>query len=229
MKKIILLPLFVFIFTLLHSQTQSKKKVCEKQIYYGGTEICLPKITGKTECYSLPILQEFVSYILASNSMDIMGVYLSDETYNEIEYLDAIPFDGVILVYAQKNMKYVKGNVNDLNQVAKMMKKHFAQLDSSLDDVTIFDDLIKFGKPVLLSDYSPNKNVQSFKLLTYMKYGQDDYVNICIMNMMIVKEKLITLAYYDMYKDKSSLEAAKAMNDYIVLRFLEENIDVGNN
>ena len=44
------------------------------------------------------------------------------------------------------------------------------------------------------------------------------------MNMMIVKEKLITLAYYDMYKDKSSLDAAKAMNDYIVLRFQEENI-----
>jgi len=61
--------------------------------------------------------------------------------------------------------------------------------------------------------------------LTYAQADNEEYVGLSIMNMVMVKEKLITLVCYYNYAGKDSMVKAKAKNDYIVLSFLSANQD----
>lgn len=223
MRKIILLVSFFLVFSLLSSQNLIKKIECVKQIYYGDSEICLPKIAGMTECYSVPIVQKKVSRVIDDRGMLVMGFYLTNEIYEKIDILDEIPFDGFFLIYAQENMKNIKGGIKDLEKVANLMKSSYIEFDWELDDIIIDNKMINVGKPVLLDNYSPSNEIHSFVGLTYSEMNGINYVGLSIMNMMIIKEKLITLVYYYKYEDKSSIVNAKSINDYIVLRFLYEN------
>lgn len=223
MKKISLLLLSAFTFSLLHSQTETEKSNCENLYYYGGTEICLPKFMGKTECYSESIIKETLHYLLGDNGMSIMGFYLPDDIYEKLYDFDRIPFNGVFVIYAQENMKYVTGDEKQLDIVATMMKSTFPEIHIDINDFLSDKVLAKYDKPVLLDNYSPNAKARSLVLMSYLDNGDNNYISVIVMNMMILKKKLITLGYYDIYKDNSSIEKARAMNDYIVLRFLSEN------
>lgn len=223
MKKLIFILSFIFSFTLLCSQVENNKPGCEKTYYYGGTEICLPEFIDKKECYSHPIIKETVSYLLGDNGMCIMGFYIPEKTYEKFYYIDAIPFNGVFVVYAQENMKYVTGDEEQLEKVSTMIKNSFPESHIDVNNFIADKTIARYDKPVLLDYYSPNSKARSFMLMSYLSDGINDYINTSIMNMIMIKEKLITLVYYDIYENEESIKKIKSKNDYVVLRFLDEN------
>ena len=221
MKKLSsILVLFVYFIPLVAQNNSAK---CEMYEYYGETRICLPKIAGMTECYSAPIVKRKASRVFNGRGMVNLGFYLPNEIYEKIDILDEIPFDGFFLIYGQENMKNIKGDVKDLDKVAEIMKNTFYEIEWDLDDVEIENKLINVGKPVLLEIYSPHERVRSFIGLTYGRADNEEYIGLSIMNMVIIKEKLITVTFYQYYKDEESVNKARAKNDYIVLRLLDEN------
>lgn len=223
MKKTLLIFPFIFSFALLYSQGENNKSGCEKTYYYGDTEICLPEFIDKKECYSHPIVKETVSYLLGDKGMCIMGFYLPEKTYENLYNIDAIPFNGVFVVYAQENMKYATGDEDQLEKVSTMIKNSFPESHIDINDFIADKTIARYDKPVLLDYYSPNSKARSIMLMSYLSDGTNNYINTSIMNMMIIKGKLITLVYYDIYKNKESIIKTKSKNDYVILRFLDEN------
>lgn len=198
-------------------------QVKRTNVYFGETKIALPKIAAMTECYAEPVVKLKASRVFNGRGMSILGLYLPDAIYKKIDILDAIPFDGYFLLYGQENMKNVKGNIQDLRKVAKIMRESFGKLEWDIDDITIEDKLINIGKPVLIEEYSLKNEVVSFIGLTYCQADGVEYIGMSIMNMMNIKGKLLTMTGYFNYRNKDSIEKAKAKNDYAVLRFLDEN------
>ena len=222
-KTTILSIVFILASAFIFAQNKNSKIKCDKYANFGETELCLPKIAGMTECYSIPIVKKKASRLLSGRGMLVLAFYLPNQIYEKIDVLDEIPFEGFFFAYGQENMKNVKGSNKDLDKVVQVMKNSFSEIEWNLDDLTIDDKLINVGKPVLLETYSPHNSARTIVGLTYTKADDEEYIGLSIMNMMIIKEKLIMLTGYYIYKDKNSIIKAKSKNDYFVLRFLDEN------
>lgn len=84
---------------------------CSRTAYFGGVGICLPKISGKVECYSNPDLRSsFDEFAFPGNSL--IGFYLREYDYNNIYSVDG--FDD-----------YIQLSVVDQCCVQPISAKHF--------------------------------------------------------------------------------------------------------
>ncbi len=213
-----------------HNQTPTTTKPSSAQqskgyAYYGETKISLPKIAGMTECYSNSKIKQKYNYVFNDKNTIYLAFYLPNEIYQWIDIIDEITFDGYFFIYGQENMKNTKGNVDDLDKMAKIMEKSLLE-EWDLDEITIKDKPINTGKPILLDSYSPSKKARSFVTLTYLNAGDAEHINLTILNLIIIKGKLITLTYCKDYSGEDSIDKAKSKNDYSVLRLLDENVDL---
>jgi len=197
---------------------------CLKEVSFGDMDFCLPGIEGMTECYSSPKVKERAdAFNYEGNS--ILGYYLNNETYQQMESLDSISYDDYAQVYVTNNLKGIKVGQAELEQMANTMGSDFIQenwsdmqrkLEHSYDDLSI-------GTPVLVENYSPHSKVKSFVMISKIKTQKEEAVMLMTLNIVEMKERLIWLAYYKFYDGEESIKAAKTRNDYIIGRLMEVN------
>jgi hypothetical protein len=79
------------------------------------------------------------------------------------------------------------------------------------------------GKPLLLEKYSPHPNVRTMILL--IKYtneaGETNVVS--AVDCILIKNRLVTLAYYMTYSGGKTIDIIKEKNDATVRRLMEIN------
>ena len=200
------------------------QKDCVKEVSFGDIDFCLPGIEGMTECYSSPKVKERAdAFNYEGNS--ILGYYLNNETFQQMENLDTISYDDYAQVYVTNNLKGIKVGQAELDQMANTMGSDFIQenwsdmqkkLEHSYDDLSI-------GTPVLVESYSPHSKVKSFVMLSKIKTNKEEAVMLMNLNIIEMKERLIWLAYYKFYEGEESIKQAKSKNDHIIKRLMEVN------
>ena len=80
------------------------------------------------------------------------------------------------------------------------------------------------GQPAILQKYSPQPNVLTMIIL--MKYRQENGAESTVVsaaNCILVKKRLLNMAYYMAYQNASTIDALKQRNDAAVKAFMAAN------
>lgn len=203
---------------------KSNTSNCNHAVTFGDIDICLPDIDGMTECYDLTkvkILTDKYEYV----GNTVLAFYLNNETFKKVDILDQLVYDDYIKIYAAKSLKNKRISQSDLDKMADLfetgfLKENWEELKSK---ILKGHSNISLGRPVLLESYSPHKNIKTSVIIA--KYEMNGYENVmvCTANIILIKNRMINLAYYRKYEDEASIKQTRAKNDYIVLLFLDEN------
>jgi hypothetical protein len=194
---------------------------CSNTVFYGYVSICLPKVKGMNECMSHESVQRIVQPYLASGP--VLGYYLNNETYKKVDSLGMITYDTYFMVYGEYQYENYAATDNDLEiktaglEKSLFDKEGFARIEENMGSV-------KAEKPVLLEKYSPRPNVRTMLIL--MKYYDDTGVETSVVsaaNVILVKQRLLNLAYYVAYSGGKSIDDLKQKNETVVNAFLDAN------
>lgn len=208
----------------LENQSKSDSKTCEKIVAFGDINICLPEVDGMTECYNIPIVKTLTDKFEYKGNT-VLAFYLNNKTYKEVNKLDQIVYDDYFKIYATDNLKNVKFGQAELDQGANMFEGSFLKENWDKIKGKILKDHnnISIGRPVLIESYSPHKKIKTFVIIA--KYEMNGYENVMLgtLNLILIKNRIINLAYYRKYEDEESIKKTRAKNDYIALLFFDEN------
>ena len=205
---------------------RNKEVTCEKHVAYGDTKICLPEITGMTECYSNPIVKAATDSMFRGGDRYVLAYYLPKAVYELIDVIKFFDKYDYYIVYGLESTKNKKVPDKYLDDALQQINEAFSKIDWNYNDIykdKLIDKLIDIGKPVLLESYSLNKNIKTAVVLMDVQIDNKEQIMIDVMNFLIIKERLIITDDIFIYEGKESITKAKAKNDYFVLRFLDEN------
>ena len=232
MKKNIIILLFTSFFSCLQSdaetysvtEVQNEHADCDQSVPFGNIDVCLPKIEGMVECYSSPMLKEFVdNFNYEGNS--ILAFYLNQSDYEGIDNLEELGFDDYFQIYVTDVTKNMKLGQAELNQLAQMFEdSHYREdwvsyvknREKLLRDVSL-------NGPIILEGYSPKKEIRSYVTLMSFKGAEQENTVVAMMNMVLIKERFVWVAYFKQFEGEKSIQQAKQKNESIVLQLLSDN------
>lgn len=235
MKKTVKIILFILFVTngisCTNAKTQEKTVVAEEKennckdvVRWGEIAICLPEIDKMKNIYSLPKMQKTLDeWEYEGNT--VLAYYVSDDIYNQTDKIDEIIYDDYFKVYSVNNFKNV---VADRNGLVKLADATTVQLRTNWNNWGKLKEEsskrnLSFDNPVLIEDYYINPDVKTILFLMKMNVGDYERIMVATMNMAVIKNRIIYFAYYKDYEGEESIKKARAKNDYLVLRFLNEN------
>lgn len=197
---------------------------CSRIVSVGNASICLPKIDGLIECYQNPIVKEMADHYEFRNNK-VYGFYLSEEVYSMVDYLGTFPIDDYLKIYAPKSIENLIANIAELNKLSEVLKSGFIEtnwqnISKDIDEITSY---IKVDQPVMIDKYSVSDYAHTIVLLSKVRSAEIEKVMCMTLNAILVKNRIIFLAYYKDYFDESSVRLTKSKNDYIVLRLIQAN------
>lgn len=224
MQKVIgLLALFFFVSCSNGTNKNSGFK-CENSALYGYVSICLPEVKGMTECRNNPNVQQIVQPYLTSGP--ILGYYLNNETFKQVEKLSEITYEDYFMLYGD----YQRENYNAVEVDLDFVEKELAQ---TLFEGDSFDQIsskveesygtITAGKPALIEKYSPMPNVRTMIILMKYKNEAGETSVVSAVNFVLVKKRLINLAYYVAYNGGKSIDLIKEKNNQALVKLMEIN------
>ncbi|MDP4600415.1 MAG: hypothetical protein NWS84_04645 [Polaribacter sp.] len=202
----------------------ASKIECNNSVPFGDINICLPLIDGMTECYSTPKVKELADeFNYEGNS--ILAYYLNNETYEQVDKLDEITFDDYFQIYVTNKLKGMKASQSELNKMANMIEGNYIKenWNDLKEEMERSHDYLTIGKPILIESYNPSNQARTFVMLTKFQIDNFESFVLMTMNMVLINERLIWLAYYKDYDGEESVKSAKSKNDYIVLNVIDEN------
>jgi hypothetical protein len=212
--------LISLIFSCANDSTKNNTSV--RKVRWGDLSLQLPKIESMTECYAEPKIASFANQFEV-NGNQILALYLNDITYGQKEQLGHLVFDDYFKIYATEDLKLRTFTSEDMDEVMNLIKSGF--ISNHWDEVNenLKKDKIEIGKPYMLDNYKLNDKVQT--IISISKFSVEGKTKtICTaMNALLLKNKLIWLAYYKEYVGKQSLAFVKEKNDSIVLSLLAIN------
>ncbi len=155
-----------------------------------------------------------------------LAYYLNNEEYKELDKFGVEDHDDYFRITAVNALKNKKSVRSDLDMLAKQVEGAFysEQWDSvKANTEKNHDYLFSIDKPVLIETYKPNSEIITEVVLMKLKTGDREIISIMTLNLIIIKERLITLGYIKDYDGVESIKKTKSKNDFIVLRLLDEN------
>tara|TARA_Y100000741_G_scaffold179981_1_gene136841 strand:- start:1031 stop:1702 length:672 start_codon:yes stop_codon:yes gene_type:complete len=223
MKKL----LFIF---LLYIPYWGSTQECSKIVLFGDTEICLPNIAGMKESYSNLTVKTYADLLTAPDEI-ILGYYLNNDDYNKINttFLSEGLSKDFAKIYSLETIENISVDEEVLDYFVTSMKSAFddskwSSLKEKSDVLSMLSEMdIEFGKPIVLEDYEINSKIKSLVLLSKFSIDDKSEVLVSILNLIIIKKRLICLAYYESYTGPDQIENTKSKNDYFALRLLTSN------
>jgi len=225
MKKLIgLILLLSLIGCISFDSGKSSAIDCDNKTNLGSVTICLPEIDGMNECYSRPNVKTMVD-LLEPDASSVLAFYVNGVTYNQIDKINQVSFDDYFKISIAKNLMDKKADISRLDQLSKLLESNFLKKNWNKVKNNVENNFksLSVGQPVIIETYSPHSNVESFIMLLKYQTKTSEYVMVMSMNMVLVKERLIYLIYYKEYKGLESIKEAKAKNDFVVLRLVNDN------
>jgi len=205
-------------------QSIKQKDKCDNFIQFGDIDICLPKIDGMKECYSYPIVKKLCNQFKGDGN-SVLAFYLNDTTYSQVKKLDKITYDDYFTICSSNNLKSVKASRSEMYQVASALEGNFikdnwAEFKHKIEKNKNF---ISIGRPVSIENYSLSPNIKTYVTIGKNIIKNHEHVIISVINVILIKYRIMWLAYYKDYDGEKSIKIAKAKNDYIILQLMDEN------
>ena len=220
MKKYILLGAFLFITHSILAQSTT----CERVTNFGTSEICLANIEGYRESYLAPKVKALADGTEIPSNM-VLGFYLNDAVYEKREALGTFEFDDYFKVYATKALQDIDANSDLLKRLeeevsSSFITKNWDKIKGEVDQVL---SGVEVGKPTLIKSYNLTDN--SITCILLIKYGVEDKSTLkaLTMNVLLVKDRLIWMAYYLNYQDKGTIITLEENNNKIMNGLLGAN------
>lgn len=226
MKAILAFLTLIIIFSCSSTgQQQNESDMdCKNSASFGDIDFCLPEIEGMNECYSIPIVKKLAdNFEYKGNS--VLAFYLNDETYKQVDKLDEITYDDYFKIYVTNQLKGVEVGKDELNEMSNAVGENFIKnnWDEIKGEIEKDHNYLSVGRPVLIEEYSPAEPVKTFIMVTKYQIEDFEFVMAMSMNMILIKDRLIWLAYYKNYDGEESIQETKSKSDHIVSMFLDEN------
>ena len=215
-----------FAVIMLVSCANRDNKSCDNAVLYGYVNICLPRIKGMTECRTHPIVQQITRQYQASGP--VLGYYLNNEMYKQI-YLykpGETAIDEYFMIYGDYLRENFRATESDLEIMEKNLAQtlfegdNFKQISSKVEEVY---GTLTPGKPVLLEKYSPHPNVRTMIVLIKYQNETGERNVVSAVDCILVKNRLISLAYYVAYSGGKSIDTVKEKNNAVVKKLMEIN------
>lgn len=202
---------------LIHAQTAD----CSRTTNFGATEICLPSIEGYQECYLQPLIKQMADRTeVASNQ--VLGFYLNHETREHIDSLVDEGINDYFKFYATKQLKDQKVDTNMLNEMrttvsGNFIEKNWEELAKELDYLKV-----TVNTPTIVKSYKANSH--SFSCVIIANYQMETGENtplVMSINGIVVKEKLIWMAYYFRYENEKTVDQVVEKTNLIITELLK--------
>lgn len=97
---------------------------CERVTRFGEAEICLTAIDGYKECYLDPVIKYIADNTEIAANM-VLGYYLEDSTYSNLEDIDEAGFDNYFKIYGTKEIMNYTASKRDLTGVQESLAGNF--------------------------------------------------------------------------------------------------------
>jgi hypothetical protein len=217
--------LIIIAISLLSNSSYTQNNKCARVTNFGETEICLPKIEGFQECYLEPAVNSLANRTEVSSNM-VLGYYLDDNTYKKKDSLEQIEFDNYFKIYGTKQIKDVKADSEILKQIEIMLSQNFIsknwdEMKKEIDDNGLN---IEIDKPTIINSY--NLGDESFTYILLAKYsfeGTKPYVMALSMNGLLLKDKLVWMAYYLNYEGEETIPELEKKSNLLISQILNAN------
>ncbi|HQF29728.1 MAG TPA: hypothetical protein PLD36_14015 [Bacteroidia bacterium] len=224
MKRILVVVFALFLTSFTQAQTGKSNIHCERKTNFGEAELCLPSINGMKECYENEVVKAFADQTEYETNK-VLGYYLMDSTYKAIVAGSEFEMGDYFKIYGTTKLADYKAGPKELDMINDVVEKtlepvNFAEIKKKMDAQL---DSIDVGAPMLLEKYSKNKNSKSFVLLVKYSTEESSYMMVMSLNMLLIKDRIVNLAYYREYHDEADITAMKASSDVVVKRVLDEN------
>ena len=220
MKKAI----FICSFLLITQLTFAQSTTCERVTNFGTSEICLRKIAGYQESYSEPKIKALADGTETPANM-VLGFYLNNEVYEKREAIGTFEFDDYFKVYATKALQNVDASKDLLKTLEQELATSFISKnwDKIKDEVDQVLTGVEVGKPTLVKSYNLTDN--SITCILLIKYGVDgeSTLKALTMNALLVKNRLIWMAYYLNYQDNGTIDTLEENSNKIMKELLDAN------
>lgn len=206
------------------AQDVNKNKSCEKLVDVSNREICLPEIDGMKECYDIPAVKLKADKFENSGN-SILGFYVTNDVYKRIDDFEGITLEEYFKIYVVNNMKDKEYDLSQLNEMGMIIENSFIKdnWDKLKTEVEKSHSYLSIGQPVLIEKYNPNEQTRTYLLIVKIESQGVEYIMLMSVNIILIKDKIIWLAYYKKYEDRESIDIVKSSNDNIVLKFADVN------
>ena len=223
LKILYLFILFMFSLNIInYGKKINNNSISEKFIYYGKLKLILPIIDGMKECKSNQFVQSKLKSTNYSNNI-ILGFYVNNSTYKNINEIENIKIDDYAQIYASKKLEFININQQFFNEVSKTIQEGYIKENwEELKNKINFNNII-VSRPIIIDTYSSNNNSSSYVIFTRYENENNENFMLIIMNLIKIKNKLIYVSYYKNYDGEESIKKAKGKNDFIIYRLIEEN------
>ncbi|MGP1421106.1 MAG: hypothetical protein ACTTKI_05915 [Tannerella sp.] len=206
------------------SSGNRKNDTCNNSEWYGYVNICLPTIDGMKECRLHPRVQAFTQKYRESGPL--LGYYLNDKIHQRIDSLGTFSFDNYFMLYGDYNRENYEATATDLPLMQQQLEQslvgtNWQELGRQVEDVY---NTLMIGQPAIIEKYSPCPDVLT--MIVLMKYrqenGQESTV-ISAANCILVKKRLLNMAYYMAYDGGKTIDLLKERNDAAVQKLMQLN------
>ena len=220
MKRLIVFLCFILLTDCSTKDTKSETN----SALYGYVNIRLPKIKGMIECSTHPNVQQITRNYLETGP--VLGYYLNNDTYKQIDRLSEITYNNYFMIYGdyqRENYRAVEGELEIVEsnlQRTLFEGENFEQISSRIDEAY---GTITAGKPALLEKYSPQPNVRTMIMLMKYKNENGESSVVSAINFILVKNRIVNLAYYMTYSGGKSIDLLKEKNNEAVKKLMEIN------
>lgn len=204
---------------------QNPDSNCDRLTKFGNVDLCLAKIEGYQESYSIPIVKELADATEVPVNT-VLGFYLNDETHKRANELGQFEFDDYFKIYGTKQLMNYKADEKSLKEMYDVLAgnfftKNWDTMEKEVDKIGLG---VEIGMPIVVKSYYTGKNAFTYVMITrYEPEGEEPYSLAMTMNGMLIQERLIWLAYYLSYEGEESIATLQKNSDRIVKKVLQHN------
>ena len=223
MKKLLLFVTCLTLVSFAIAQN-TKNQTCERITHFGKATICLPAVEGMKECYNDNIVKQIADGTEVKTNM-VLGYYLTNADYNKRNTPEDMQMEEYFKVYSVKKLQDYTATANDLEKMESAVEQSFAKdnWEEIVKKVETDYDSISIGVPTMIEKYKLDKSSVTYILLVKYSAGNKEDLKLLVMNLLFLKEKLVSLGFYKTYKNEQSLQATKIKNDSIINKFIAAN------
>ncbi len=224
--------LFAFLFFLSCSTSQKKSTEetkeeapeCVTFVMVGQVRICLPEIDSMAESYTDSLVKVFADkHEMKGNS--VLAFYLHNPTRFYVTREGEKIYDDFFKIYTVDNLKDLNIDEKYLDDVATSISdknpvQTWGIVQKKLEKGF---DFVPLDQPYFIDQYSPHPKVRSFVTLYRYNTGNYETLLLGIMNIMLIKERLVGMTYYKAFTGQDILSKTRTINDAIISKIMAEN------
>ena len=195
---------------------------CDKTVSWGHTSFCLPEIAGLKEGYSNSNIQALAD-LSKYKGNQILGVYLLPADFESLTNGASSTMKEYCKIYGVSQLKDYTINQTLYNELEKVIRSKLTITEEFADKIEEYYDIDELDTTITLENYSLNETSNTTVMLTNMIYKGVISTQIITISYLLVRERVVCLAYYVDFEGKDSIKRAKRGNNLLLLSIQNAN------